>query len=316
MSFSRGDSDQQKLDMETFDVMWDLSQSGGLEESCFLRVTKRFLTANGTDDDCALGLTQMPDFRVLEKKELPGDATNGVSFTTLTIDTPIYLHYLHARFLASGGSIVRAKVQHINQILEGGAEVFDISKPLRSVDAVIVCSGLGTRFLGGIEDKDVFPIRGQTVLLRAPWIRHSLAFDVVGPDPSLCRYFIPRRSGNVIIGGTMGVDDWFPRARPETTQYILKEALILCPELAGTDLPPGHIPSVEDLYPNIIEEGCGLRPGRKGGIRFGFDLFPVNDARKTVPVVYNYGHGGYGFQSSWGCASVVLRNLTQVFHHA
>lgn len=62
------------------------------------------------------------------------------------------------------------------------------------VDAVMVCTGLGARTLGGVEDTAMYPIRGQTVLLRAPWIRYGrTTVDKNG----LKTYTIPRKSGDV-----------------------------------------------------------------------------------------------------------------------
>lgn len=31
-----------------------------------------------------------------------------------------------------------------------------------------------------------------------------------------------------------------------------------------------------------------------------------------LPVVHNYGHGGFGYQSSYGCANVVRRLVEEV----
>ena len=44
----------------------------------------------------------------------------GIRFTTLTIDTPAYCNHLLARFLARGGALVRASVQHLQQLAAGG----------------------------------------------------------------------------------------------------------------------------------------------------------------------------------------------------
>lgn len=97
----------------------------------------------------------------------------------------MYLPYLLARFLAKGGSVIRNSLQHISQVIEGALTPF---KP----DALVVCAGIGARFLGGVEDKDVFPIRGQTVLIRAPWMKSGEY--IPGRDVT---YIIPRRSGDV-----------------------------------------------------------------------------------------------------------------------
>lgn len=215
-------------------------------------------------------------------------ATLLASFTTVNIDTPVYLPYLLARFLAKGGSIIRSSVQHISQVLEGALTPF---KP----DALAVCAGIGARFLGGVEDKDVYPIRGQTVLIRAPWVKFSRSLNRTGADT----YIIPRRSGDVsetviytgpyqtfncsrqiILGGTRDANDWYPNPRPETRIAILKRAIALAPELA----PPGtQNPTYEDLIPLIVEDGCGLRPARKGGIRLEREIV------SGTPVVHNYG---------------------------
>jgi glycine/D-amino acid oxidase-like deaminating enzyme len=111
----------------------------------------------------------------------------GVKFETITIDVPNYLLHLLDRFKSQGGIIKRASVQHISQVLDGG---FALSKP----EALVVCAGLGARNLGGVEDKDVYPIRGQTVVIKAPWIKFGRTQSSLD---GLWTYVIPRRSGEV-----------------------------------------------------------------------------------------------------------------------
>lgn len=108
------------------------------------------------------------------------------------IDVPVYLNYLLSRFLASGGAIVRGSVQHVNDVVEGGAGAYSEGKKATPPDAVIVCVGLGARSLGGIEDKTVFPIRGQTLRIRAPWHRFVRVFS----RKDSITYIIPRRGGD------------------------------------------------------------------------------------------------------------------------
>ena len=74
--------------------------------------------------------------------------------------------------------------------------------------------------------------------------------------------------------------DRYPHPLPEVTEGILKRGLELCPELA---------PTFEELKALVIEEGCGLRPGRVGGIRLESVHMP-NRWGKDVPVVFNYGY--------------------------
>ena len=135
-------------------------------------------------------------FRRLSENELIPGTVLGVSFTTVTIDVPIYLNYLLTQFLGNGGRILRGSVQHINQIIEGETSLLsggNVDDP--PPDAVVVAVGLGARFLGGVEDKAMYPVRGQTFLVRAPWVRFGRT-KVTGSD-DLMTYIIPRRSGDV-----------------------------------------------------------------------------------------------------------------------
>ncbi|EKM56489.1 uncharacterized protein PHACADRAFT_172168 [Phanerochaete carnosa HHB-10118-sp] len=299
VSHAEGDLKQQKIDEDTFKVMWEMSAPGGEAEGCFLRLPQTDYFYDGRNPH----LEWMPDYAELSPNSFIPDAKFGIKFTTLTINTPAYCNYLLSRFLAKGGTVVRASVQHVQQVAEGGAHVFTPSRAGKHpVDAIIACPGLGARTLGGIEDVDVFPVRGQVVLLRAPWIKFGRTASHL--QHGLWTYIIPRRTGDVILGGTKAENDWYPVARPETTTDILKRCLALCPELAPPEVRSVRTPTVDDLLPLVLEEGCGFRPARKGGVRLDVDWVNVGD--KEIPIVFNYGHGGGGFQSSWGTASVTL----------
>jgi D-aspartate oxidase len=136
-------------------------------------------------------------FRRLEASAFANvpEAISAVSFIALNINTPAYLPYLLARFLKNGGRIVRASVQHIVQVLEGGVETFtNTNSGFQPVDALVICAGLGARTLGGVEDKDMYPVRGQTVLLRAPWVEGGRSLVIESGSKT---YIIPRRGGTV-----------------------------------------------------------------------------------------------------------------------
>ncbi|KAL0576848.1 hypothetical protein V5O48_005145 [Marasmius crinis-equi] len=293
---------QTKIDQDTFKVFWELSKPGGAAEHCFMRVHQAEFYHDIPDGEHHL--SWYPDFKVVDKQNLVPGVSFGVEFSTITIDTSAYTNYLLSRFLAAGGSVVRGSVQHINQIVEGGAQIFSDTRRPSPVDAVVVCNGLGALTLGGIEDKDMYPIRGQTVVVRAPWVKFGRTIST--PD-GLWTYIIPRPSGDVIVGGTKVADDWYPIARKDTTEDILKRGFALCPELVPPEIRAKRTPTVDDVQPIIIEEGCGHRPARKGGIRLEVVWF--QGLNKKVPVVTNYGHGAAGFQSSWGSAAIAVELL-------
>ncbi|KAI0251943.1 nucleotide-binding domain-containing protein [Lactifluus subvellereus] len=296
---------QQRLERETFDTMWGMSAPGGEAEGCFLRApqTEYYTIKEGNPDL----LSFSSDFRRLEASAFANvpEAMSAVSFSALNINTPAYLPYLLARFLKCGGRIVRTFVQHIVQVLEGGVETFtNTNSGIQPVDALVICAGLGARTLGGVEDKDMYPVRGQTVLLRAPWVEGGRSLVIESGSKT---YIIPRRGGTVIVGGTRVADDWYPISRPETTIDILARGLALYPQIAPPSVRNEREPTIEDLKPLVIEEGCGLRPARKGGIRLQSEWVNVpGSERLMVPVIHNYGHGGYGFQTSWGSASAAV----------
>ncbi|KIY64403.1 nucleotide-binding domain-containing protein [Cylindrobasidium torrendii FP15055 ss-10] len=313
VSHADGEPTQEKIDRETFEEFWKLSEPGGAAEKCFLRLDQTEYYDTIRDDKKPDPLSWMPEFKYVEPDLLPKapKIAYGVNFKTVTIDTPVYCNYLLSRFLAAGGQIVRAHVWDIKQVIEGGPSIFTGASTPQPPDAIIVCTGLGSRFLGGIEDKKCFPMRGQICMLRAPWIRFGRTYST---KAGLWTYIIPRRSGDVVIGGTKLDDDWYPAARPETAEDILKRAFELCPELAPPEVRATREPTIEDVKSVLISNGCGLRPAREGGIRLDVVWHELKD--RKIPVVSNYGHGGMGFQSSWGTASIAVELLEGAFREA
>jgi D-amino-acid oxidase len=85
----------------------------------------------------------------------------------------------------------------------------------------------------------------------------------------------------------------YPRARTETTKAILERALKLHSSVfAPPEVLAERTPTLEDIQTRIVEEGCGLRPARKGGIRLGVEWvdYPGESAQKAQkPVIFNYG---------------------------
>ncbi|KIM59117.1 hypothetical protein SCLCIDRAFT_1218117 [Scleroderma citrinum Foug A] len=198
VSHAFGDKRQLEMDKETFECMWKDSEPDGPLPGCFFRHTQTEF--RGDDVDPTEWLGHMPDFQAVLQNDLVPGSTHGWSFTTLSLDPPVYLNWLLDRFLSNGGTIVRSQLLHISQAIEGG-----ISGLPQKPNGVVVCVGIGARFLGGIEDKDVFPIRGQTIALRAPWVRYGRSISKA--DGSYT-YSIPKVAGDVLIGGIKVANDW------------------------------------------------------------------------------------------------------------
>jgi D-amino-acid oxidase len=265
-------------------------------------------------------ISSISQFAVSDLESLPSFATHSVAFTSLTMTPLIYLNRLLDRIHGSSGhaNVHRHHVPSLSALSYPHITALTGAIPL----AVIVCTGIGAITLGDVEDKTVFPIRGQIVKVRAPWIRTGWTRQVGslnGGEGGERTYVIPRADGEVVLGGTREVNDWNPHPTGATTCSIVRRALEICPDLASAHhmapLSLGLIRHAlteeaadeQAMYSSvsqspIIETIVGFRPSRTAGVRLerGSDL--VLDQQR-IKVVYNYGHGGAGWQSCWGTAA-------------
>ncbi|ORY41353.1 nucleotide-binding domain-containing protein [Rhizoclosmatium globosum] len=194
--------------------------------------------------------------------DLPPNKKFGVKYETITMNVPKYLAWLVNRVKAKGGSLK----------------------------------------LGGVEDSSLYPVRGQTILVRAPQVQRTIGTalpvggtrGVVGGGRSSIYLLIPREDGIVILGGTYqkGKGTVFHGHRCRYCSSIMERCVAVCPELVQNG-----------KFPEIVEHSVGLRPARYGDCRLDSQNFHWQD----ILFINNYGHGGYGYQSSWGCAQSVVR---------
>lgn len=155
----------------------------------------------------------------------------------------------------------------------------------------------------------MIPARGQIVLVRNdPGIMCSSSGTDDGPDEA---FYIMQRAagtspmritlaggadtstgGGTILGGCYQKGNWDPQPDPNLANRIMKRAVDLCPALTGGK-------GLEHL--DIIRHGVGLRPLRLGGVRL------EKERMDGFWAVHNYGHAGYGYQSSYGCSQVAVQ---------
>ncbi|GAA6041691.1 hypothetical protein JCM8097_003086 [Rhodosporidiobolus ruineniae] len=283
---------QRYFDLRTFERLWEESEDAAEGEAKGLLRLKQTEFYKG--DTHLRIFEQLPDFRILDSAELPEGIEHSVSFTSMTVEPARYLPYLMRTFASLGG------VLHRIPPLKSLAET---RKYAKSPLAIVNCTGLGARSLSDVKDTTVHPVRGQVLAVDAPWVTSGWTRQIgslAGGEGGERTYVIPRASGEVIIGGTREVDDWETSARPETTTSILRRALEICPSLAT---PPSSSSPV-DLRTLIKSEVVGFRPTRDAGVRL--EAVPGFFSDET-PVVMNYGHGGFGWQSCWGCAEEAAR---------
>ncbi|OOQ83212.1 D-amino-acid oxidase [Penicillium brasilianum] len=239
----------------------------------------------------------VPDFKNLPESGLAPDIDNGQVFTSVCINTAVYLPWLVGQCIKNGAVFKRAVFKHI-------ADAADAHHSGQKANVIVNCTGLSSKFLGGVLDEKLLPARGQIVVVRndpGPMIGLSGTDD--GEDEAL--YLMTRAAGGgTILGGSYQKNNWDPLPDPNLANRIMKRAIAIAPQL----VKEGQ--GIEGL--DIIRHGVGLRPLREGGPRV------EKDEVAGVQIVHNYGHGGFGYQASFGCAETavslvreVLRNKTR-----
>ncbi|CAG8628167.1 5575_t:CDS:2 [Rhizophagus irregularis] len=174
----------------------------------------------------------MKQFRNLNKEELPTGIECGVTYKTdnltLTINPSAYLNYLLNTFISLGGTTQHVSLSHLNECIES------------DTDVVINCSGIHAGTLGCVEDPEVYPARGQTVIVQLPqeyvnwaFFRHCAGSSNTWSDNMT--YVIPRENGEVVLGGTFNEHNYSTDVDDNIAEAIIQRCLATRPDL----LPPG-----------------------------------------------------------------------------
>lgn len=112
-------------------------------------------------------------------------------------------------------------------------------------------------------------------------------------------YMMTRAAGGgTVLGGCYQKHNWESQHDPSLAIRIMKRCVEMCPKLTDGK-------GVEHL--DIIRHGVGLRPVREGGARI------EKENINGVWVVHNYGHGGAGYQCSYGCAQEAVKLVGGAF---
>ncbi|KAJ5670542.1 FAD dependent oxidoreductase [Penicillium maclennaniae] len=227
----------------------------------------------------------VPDFQTIAKDKLSGEMDNAQQFTSVCINTAVYLPWLVGQCVKNGAVFKRAVLKHITE----AATAHHTGQP---ADVVVNCTGLASKTLGGVADDKMYPARGQIVIVRNDaGSMYSASGTDDGPDEAL--YLMTRAmGGGTILGGTYQKHNWDALPDPNIANRIMKRAIAAAPQL----VKQGQ--GIEGL--DIIRHGVGLRPLREGGPRL------EKDEVEGVNIVHNYGHGGFGYQASFGCANEVV----------
>lgn len=234
---------------------------------------------------------EIDNFRVLQPKELPKDAEMGTTYDTYVMNSPHYLQFLYRRLkFHYGVDFVTAKLDKLSDVLR-------YAKLNRFV--IVNCSGMGLQWDGGYDPK-LFPIRGQTLLVRAPTNCKLQDFTITHQlKNNEWTFCIPRPlDGGIILGGTKQVRATDSAPREEDTKALLARGAEKFPELMKTD-ENGR------KYFDVAKVNVGFRPAREGGMNFEVEH------HNGVKVINAYGAGGSGYEFSYGVGLKVFELLLQ-----
>ena len=174
-----------------------------------------------------------------------------------------------------------------------------------TADLIVNCTGLSSHKLGGVKDEKLYPVRGQIVLIQEEvdyMISCADEDQDTAAEGEFCYAMSRGAGGGSILGGTYQIGNWDGKVNDSTTERILRRAVKCCPALIAGSQKTG----IEDWKKlTVVRAGVGLRPARKDGVRIESELITGKAWKGWV--VHNYGHGGYGYQSSWGCARQVAK---------
>ena len=186
------------------------------------------------------------------------------SFNTVVMSCQLFLSWQMEQFQANGGEIIRRRLASLKEI-DG------------DYDIIVNCTGLGSREL--VNDKLLYPVRGQSIVVKAPWVKHGLGY--LDTNNNIVTNIVPQ-ADEVRLGGTTDTSNWTKQPDALISKGIMERC---CTYFPGLSTAP------------VIREIVGFRPGRKT-VRLEVD----DTLTKHSTVVHNYGHQGQGITFFRGCA--------------
>lgn len=234
---------------------------------------------------------------MVPQTELPDGVKAGIKYLTYNFDAPRFIVFLKNHLTSLGVTFVRRRVEHLDEAFEYDPKT----------QVVFNCTGLGAHSLAGVADEQVYPTRGQIVLVRAPHVHVNRC--LWGSDFST--YIIPRPYGQglVVLGGFQQRGNWSGSTYASETEDILKRCTQLMPELIA-----GNPKLTADGQLEIVREAAGLRPSRVGGPRIEREVRVVGAGagkKKKKVVIHNYGASGTGYQAGLGMAMEAVALLEE-----
>ncbi|CAI7672370.1 unnamed protein product [Penicillium viridicatum] len=190
----------------------------------------------------------VPNFRSLPKEALDPGIDSATVFTSVFINTAIYLPWLVSQCLSNGVIFKRGGFDNILDAAASGIH------PNGRVDLVVNCTGLMASKLGRVQDTSVVPARGQIVIVRNDTGKMLDMSGTDDGDEEACYVMTRAAGGGTILGGSYQKGNWESQPDPNLAIRIVKRAVKMWPGLTNGK-------RIEHL--DIIRHGVGLTCSRR-----------------------------------------------------
>lgn len=269
-----------------------------------------YLHILSTNDGARAGIQMMPSFQLYERPEdvpdiswrdavigyrlldaseisrlLPSNTKYraGYTFMSMVADQKYYLQYLTEELRLMGVNFVQKRIASLTELSSSSSSATNVVINCCGLAGDQVCTDDRTQW-------NCYPIRGQVLRVKAPWIRAVWGFGT--------SYIIPNMD-SVVLGGTAQRHDSNINPTLVDSETILADIYVLFPSLQEAKL--------DNIW-------VGLRPGRDS-VRCG-DGHVIKHESGECLVTHCYGHGGSGITLAAGCAMDVVKNHIKPFLHA
>ncbi len=159
--------------------------------------------------------------------QIPPDCAEIFSFSTYILEPIKYMGWMLERIRSNGCKVIQTSISNFDELIS-------------TYDVVINCTGMNSCQL--VPDSELYPIRGQGAIVKAPWLKHWVAFL----KSDRITYVFPR-AFSVVLGGTAEVGNWSETEDEDVIEDIVDHCQALVPSLIGAETVSNYV---------------GLRPGR------------------------------------------------------